>query len=75
MSYNPQEVGDNLRAMRARKRMSQEEPAARIGVSTGTIVNWEGGKGGIGFDKAWMLCDLFGCPLDDLAGRNHQSPA
>ena len=69
MLKKAQMIGDNLRAMRARERMSQEELAKKIGVSTSTIINWEGGKGGIGLDKACALADLFGCPLDDLAGR------
>ena len=70
MPTKAQTIGDNLRAMRARKRMSQEELAERIGVHVNTIANWENGKGGIGFDKAWALADLFGCPLDELAGRD-----
>ena len=70
MPTKAQISGDNLRGYRARARLSQAELADKIGVHVNTITNWENGKGGIAFDKAWELADLFGVTLDELAGRH-----
>lgn len=70
MPFDKYELADNLRGFRAKKRMSQSEVASAVGVSETTIANYENGKGGLGFETAWALADLFGVPLCDLGGRD-----
>lgn len=70
MSYNAQDVGNNIRAERNRRAMSQEELAKAIDASPASITNWENGGSAIGFDKACRLADFFGITLDELARRN-----
>ena len=36
------------------------------------IMNYENGKGGIGYETAWALADLFGVTLGELGGRDER---
>lgn len=69
-TYSDMKVADNLRGQRAKRRMTQQEVADAIGVSPGTVNNWEAGKGGMSFENAWKLADLFGCGIGELFGRD-----
>lgn len=69
-TYSDMKVADNLRGQRAKRRMTQQEVADAIGVSQGTVNNWEAGKGGMSFENAWKLADLFGCGIGELFGRD-----
>lgn len=69
-TYSDIKVADNLRGQRAKRRMTQQEVADAIGVSPGTVNNWEAGKGGMSFENAWKLADLFGCGIGELFGRD-----
>lgn len=69
-TYSDATVADNLRGWRAKRRMTQQEVADAIGVSPGTVNNWEAGKGGMSFENAWKLADLFGCGIGELFGRD-----
>lgn len=69
-TYSDTTVADNLRGQRAKRRMTQQEVADAIGVSPGTVNNWEAGKGGMSFENAWKLADLFECGIGELFGRD-----
>lgn len=69
MPCDKQELAANLRGLRARLRLSQEQVAEAVGVSPQTIVNYENGKGGMSYETAWALADLYGVPLDALGNR------
>ena len=75
MPYNAQDIGDNIRAERSRRNMSQEELAKAVGASPASITNWENGTNAIGLDKACRLADFFGITLDELARGNIKNPA
>lgn len=61
-------ISGELRALRAKKGISQRELASAIGVNPSTVSAWEN-RAGIGFADAWKLADFYGVPLDVLAGR------
>lgn len=56
----------NLQYLRAQRNMTQEQLAMLLGVSRQAISKWESGKAYPEMDKLLMVCDLFGCTLDDL---------
>lgn len=56
----------NLQYLRAQRNMTQEQLAMLLGVSRQAISKWESGKAYPEMDKLLMICDLFGCTLDDL---------
>ena len=72
MAFDKNVMADNLRGLRAKKRMTQAEVAEAIGVSTNTIVNYENGDGSVSYETAWKLADLYGVPLCDLGGREER---
>ena len=57
--------GNNLQFLRKKTGITQEKLAERMGVSRQTISNWEADVYPE-MDKLLMLCDIFGCKLDDL---------
>lgn len=56
----------NLQYLRAQRNMPQEQLAMLLGVSRQAISKWESEKAYPEMDKLLMICDLFGCTLDDL---------
>lgn len=56
----------NLQYLRAQRNMTQERLAMLLGVSRQAISKWESEKAYPAMDKLLMICDLFGCTLDDL---------
>ena len=63
---------DNLQYLRAQRNFTQERLAMLLGVSRQAISKWESGKAYPEMDKLLMICDLFGCTLDDLVlGSSH----
>lgn len=56
----------NLQYLRAQRNMPQEQLAMLLGVSRQAISKWESEKAYPEMDKLLMICDLFGCALDDL---------
>lgn len=58
-----------LRVERARAGVSQATLCDVIGVNPSTYSNWESRDGSIGFEEAWRIADVYGIPLDQLAGR------
>lgn len=69
MPFNKETLSSNLRALRARTRMSQKDVAKSIGVNTNTIINYEDGKSTPSYETAWRLADLYGVTLGELGGR------
>lgn len=57
---------DNLLLLRTQRNFTQERLAMLLGVSRQAISKWESGKAYPEMDKLLMMCDLFGCTLDDL---------
>lgn len=72
MSFDKNVMADNLRGLRAKNRMTQAEVADAVGVSVGTIANYENGEGGMSYETAWALADLYGVSLCDLGGRDER---
>lgn len=56
----------NLQRLRASRNLTQERLAMLLGVSRQSISKWESEKAYPEMDKLLMICDLFGCTLDDL---------
>ncbi|MFT8357617.1 helix-turn-helix transcriptional regulator [Bifidobacterium aquikefiri] len=56
----------NLQSLRAQRNMTQEQLAMLLGVSRQAISKWESEKAYPEMDKLLIICDLFGCTLDDL---------
>jgi DNA-binding XRE family transcriptional regulator len=56
----------NLQSLRSKRNMTQEQLAMLLGVSRQAISKWESEKAYPEMDKLLMICDLFGCTLDDL---------
>lgn len=70
MKFDSETLAGNLRGLRAKSRMSQQDVADALGVDANTITNYEAGRTVPSFEKAWMLASLFGVSLDALGGRN-----
>lgn len=59
----------NIDAERARHKVSQEQLAKTLGVSTSTFKNWMRGKTDIPASKLAKMADFFGVTCDYLLGR------
>ena len=69
MSFDPGIMAANLRALRAREGLTQEEVASKVNVKNGTIINYENGKSSPSYETAWRLADLYKVSLGELGGR------
>ena len=58
----------NIDAERARKGMSNDQLAERLGVTRKTIYNWMN-SGNIPLSSLIQMADFFGCSIDYLLGR------
>lgn len=58
-------IGSNIRGLRNKYRMSQEELASKMQVSSSTVKNWET-NGAIWLEQAVKLATLFNSTIDDL---------
>lgn len=56
-------VAANVRAERARRRMTQQELADASGLSRSAVSKLEEGRRGVGLDDAAALCRAFGVSL------------
>lgn len=65
----------NLQYLRAQRNLTQERLAMLLGVSRQAISKWESEKAYPEMDKLLMICDLFGCTLDDLVLGDVSRPA
>lgn len=59
-----------IKAMRQRKGMTQQEVADYLGIKKPRYGDWERETREINLRDAIRLADLFGCTLDELAGRD-----
>lgn len=58
-----------LRELRIAKGLSQRTVADRIGVTPGSVAQWELGMKNISMRNLIALSDLLGCTIDQLLGR------
>ena len=61
---------NTIASERTRLGLSQEEFAARIGKSRGTIVRWESNVAALDGETLCNLAEIFGCSIDYLLGRS-----
>ena len=62
-------MGLQLRALRKRIGLTQEELGEKIGQTARVIGSWERGESALPIDDAARIADVFDCSLDELAGR------
>lgn len=62
-------MDNNIASERVKAKMSQEQLAYVLGVSSATIRRWEKNPGIIPSGKALAMADCFGCSLDYLFCR------
>lgn len=58
-----------LRQLRKKTGLTQEELAKKIGGTARVIGAWERGETQLQLEDAARIADVFGCTLDELAGR------
>ena len=58
--------GDNLKLIRKRKNMSQEELAFKVNVSRQSVSKWENGEAYPEMNNILELCKIFNCRINDL---------
>lgn len=56
----------NIRKLRKRKQLTQEEFAVEIGASASSVLNWELGKNDPSVFYCEVMADFFGVTLDEL---------
>lgn len=63
---NRTQIAANLRAARARRRVTQAQAAEVIGVSVSTLRNWETAHTPVNTDALCELAALYDCDVGDL---------
>lgn len=58
--------GSNLKSLRARRGVTQEQLAAMMGVSRQAVAKWEADKSYPEVEKIVSICDAFDCSMDEL---------
>ena len=58
--------GDNLKIIRKKKQISQEELASILGVSRQSVSKWETGENYPSMTNIMCLCDIFKCKINEL---------
>lgn len=61
--------GDNLKLLRKRKKISQEELAEKVGVSRQSVSKWEVGEAYPEMTNILALCTIFHCQITDLVNN------
>ena len=59
---------ERLKQMRLKHGLTQDEAAAALQVTKGSISAWENGRNRPLFEQLVSICDLFRCSADDLMG-------
>ena len=59
-------LNENIRALRIDAGLSQDELAARLGVSRQSVSKWETGSATPELEKLTAMSELFGVTLDEL---------
>ena len=62
--------GENLKAFRKNKKMSQEVLAEKVGVSRQSVSKWEVGDSYPEMSNIVALCSIFKCNINDLINDN-----
>ncbi|HHV28058.1 helix-turn-helix domain-containing protein [Acetivibrio mesophilus] len=70
MNNSKNNIAINLRHLRNRNGLSQEEVAEKIGVSRQSVAKWENGDSLPDILKCESLADLYGVSLNDLVRHN-----
>ncbi len=60
-------VGQRLRRLRTLRGMTQQDLAARLGVSFQQVQKYERGANKLSFERVWHLSDMFNVPLSSWA--------
>lgn len=66
MNHSKNNIAANLRHLRTRRRLSQEEVAEKIGVTRQAVAKWENGDSLPDILNCEALADLFDVSLNDL---------
>lgn len=56
----------SLKSARINANLTQKEVASELKISKHTLLNWEKGKNKIPYASLLVLCDLYGCTLNDI---------
>ena len=59
-------TGENIKALRESRKMTQKELAEQIGVTNATISEWERDKNGPRAGSLQRMSDVFGVPMRDI---------
>lgn len=59
-------VGNNLRELRTKQSMSQQELGDKLNVTRTAVCHWESGERALYFSTAKEICKILNCKLDDL---------
>ena len=70
MAFDREVFASNIRAYRAKKRMSQAELGAAIGRDQTTIGNYESARSVPDYEDSWKMADIFGVSLGALGERD-----
>lgn len=68
-------VGNRMQDLRKERGLNQDDVAAALGVSTGTISNWERGSRKPDLAQLNKLADYFSVSADYLLGRTNERDA
>lgn len=63
-------IGNNLKIVRKRKRMSQEEVATALGFTRSTYSGYENGVAQPSLENLIVLSDFYAIPIDDLVKKD-----
>lgn len=64
-----QNIGKNIRKLRMKQQMSQDDIAPRLNICRQTLSNYETGKRLPDLDMLVKLADIFDVSIDALVGR------
>lgn len=66
-------ISQNIASLRNARGLTQEEVAARIGVSRQSVAKWESGESAPDLSNASALARVFDVRLDDLVNHNEEA--
>ncbi len=66
-------IGENIRALRQRKMLTQEQVAVHLGVSSQAVSKWETSANTPDIALLPALAEMFGVTIDELFGRELRS--
>lgn len=63
-------IGKSIKENRLAQHLSQQQLAAKIGVTHAAVSYWENGVNVPNVKDCWLLADALNISLDELVGRN-----